>query len=139
VAESLNNTCIGGKKSDYYHDDIWNLKYLNKFKWEYLTEKLAYERRVREMKMKATMAQSKKTNAEMKQLIEQTKVQEIIHQRKKVRAVEDGTGDIPRQGLDSNRMKRRFKQHQSLGTEYDDKDNRVNKTLLNSIFSQSEK
>jgi ESF2/ABP1 family protein len=32
VAESLNNTAIGGKKGDYYHDDIWNLKYLKKFK-----------------------------------------------------------------------------------------------------------
>jgi ESF2/ABP1 family protein len=32
VAESLNNTAIGGKKGDFYHDDIWNLKYLKKFK-----------------------------------------------------------------------------------------------------------
>lgn len=32
VAESLNNTHIGGRKGDYYHDDTWNLKYLRKFK-----------------------------------------------------------------------------------------------------------
>lgn len=32
VAESLNNTPMGGKKGDYYHDDIWNLKYLKNFK-----------------------------------------------------------------------------------------------------------
>ena len=32
VAESLNNTTIGHKKGDYYHDDIWNLKYLSGFK-----------------------------------------------------------------------------------------------------------
>ena len=32
VAESLNNTSIGGKKGDFYHDDIWNLKYLKNFK-----------------------------------------------------------------------------------------------------------
>jgi ESF2/ABP1 family protein len=32
VAKSLNNTPMGGKKSDYYHDDIWNLKYLKNFK-----------------------------------------------------------------------------------------------------------
>jgi len=32
VAQSLNNTQIGGRKGDYYHDDIWNLKYLKKFK-----------------------------------------------------------------------------------------------------------
>jgi ESF2/ABP1 family protein len=33
VAESLNNTSIGGKKSSYYHDDIWNVKYLKGFKY----------------------------------------------------------------------------------------------------------
>ena len=32
VAESLNNTTIGHKKGDYYHDDMWNLKYLSGFK-----------------------------------------------------------------------------------------------------------
>ena len=32
VAQSLNNTSIGGKKRDFYHDDIWNLKYLKNFK-----------------------------------------------------------------------------------------------------------
>ena len=33
VAESLNNTIIGGKKGSFYHDDIWNLKYLKGFKY----------------------------------------------------------------------------------------------------------
>ena len=57
VAESLNGKSIGAKKGDYYHDDIWNLKYLKKFKWDYLTEKLSYERRVRENKLKIAMMQ----------------------------------------------------------------------------------
>jgi ESF2/ABP1 family protein len=79
VAESLNNTIIGGKKSNIYHDDIWNIKYLKNFKyaissiylassssdhsshclfiirWDYLTEKVAYERRIREKKLAAAM------------------------------------------------------------------------------------
>lgn len=57
VAESLNNTNIGGKKGDFYHDDIWNLKYLKNFKWDYLTEKFAYEKRVKENKLKIAMMQ----------------------------------------------------------------------------------
>lgn len=32
VAESLNAKIMGGKKGDYYHDDMWNLKYLKNFK-----------------------------------------------------------------------------------------------------------
>jgi ESF2/ABP1 family protein len=57
VAESLNGKSIGATKGDYYHDDVWNLKYLSNFKWEYLTEKLAYERRVRENKLKLAFSQ----------------------------------------------------------------------------------
>ena len=30
----------GGKKRSYYHDDLWNIKYLPKFRWTHLTEKI---------------------------------------------------------------------------------------------------
>lgn len=60
IAESLNNTLIGGKKRNYYHDDIWNLKYLRKFKWDHLTEKVAYERRVRSQKLRLETMQAKR-------------------------------------------------------------------------------
>lgn len=60
VAESLNNTLIGGRKRNYYHDDMWNLKYLSKFKWDHLTEKVAYERRVRSQKLRLETMQAKR-------------------------------------------------------------------------------
>lgn len=41
IAENLNNREIGGKKRSYYHDDIWNMKYLKGFKWTHLTEKIS--------------------------------------------------------------------------------------------------
>lgn len=40
VAMALNSVPIGGKKKNYYHDDLWNMKYLPKFKWSHLTEKI---------------------------------------------------------------------------------------------------
>ena len=46
IALLLNNTNMGGKKRSYYYDDIWNIKYLPKFKWNHLTEQLAYELKV---------------------------------------------------------------------------------------------
>jgi len=30
----------GGKKRGFYYDDLWNIKYLPKFQWIHLTEKL---------------------------------------------------------------------------------------------------
>lgn len=40
VARGLNNTPVGRKKRSYYHDDLWNLKYLPKFRWTHLAEKI---------------------------------------------------------------------------------------------------
>ncbi len=40
VARALNSTPIGGVKRNYYHDDLWNIKYLPKFRWTHLTEKI---------------------------------------------------------------------------------------------------
>ena len=88
VAESLNNTRIEAKKGSFYHDDLWNLKYLKNFKWEYLTEKISYERRVRESKLNLAMMHAKRTNAEVVELMEKTKVQKIVHERKRKRGVE---------------------------------------------------
>ena len=35
-AETLNTQSVGGKKGNYYYDDVWNIKYLRKFKWHHL-------------------------------------------------------------------------------------------------------
>jgi ESF2/ABP1 family protein len=35
-AETLNTQIVGGKKRSYYYDDVWNIKYLPKFKWHHL-------------------------------------------------------------------------------------------------------
>lgn len=36
AAETLNTNTVGGKKGSYYYDDVWNIKYLPKFKWHHL-------------------------------------------------------------------------------------------------------
>ena len=52
IALALNNTPIGGKKRSYYHDDLWNMKYLSKFKWTHLTEKIGISVATLRMKLK---------------------------------------------------------------------------------------
>ena len=53
-ALALNGNQIGGKKRhNLFHDDIWAIRYLPKFKWSNLTEKLAYDQKVREQRLKA--------------------------------------------------------------------------------------
>lgn len=59
VARALNNTKMGGKKGNYYHDDIWNIKYLKGFKWNHLTEKIAHEKQVRHQVIRNEMTEAK--------------------------------------------------------------------------------
>ena len=57
----LNNQQIGGKKRhNLFYDDIWNIKYLSKFKWSHLSEKLLYDQKMREQRLKTELGQAKK-------------------------------------------------------------------------------
>merc|ERR1712183_74089 len=46
---------VSNTKRNTHYGDLWNMKYLKRFKWDILTEKVAYERRVREEQMKIDM------------------------------------------------------------------------------------
>ena len=70
VALLFNNTSIGGKKRhNMNREDLWLIKYLPKFKWDYLTEKKMYNQKVREQRMRAEDSQNKR---EMNYYIGQT-------------------------------------------------------------------
>uniref|UniRef100_A0A0K2UH24 Activator of basal transcription 1 n=1 Tax=Lepeophtheirus salmonis TaxID=72036 RepID=A0A0K2UH24_LEPSM len=60
VAESINCTHVGGKKRSKSHDVLWNVKYLPRFKWSHLTERMNYEKVVHNQKMRNEVSQAKK-------------------------------------------------------------------------------
>ncbi|KAI9726733.1 MAG: RNA-binding ATPase activator esf2 [Chrysothrix sp. TS-e1954] len=60
--ENLNTQIIGGKKGGWYHDDVWNLRYLKGFKWHNLTETIANENAERASRMRAEIAQTNREN-----------------------------------------------------------------------------
>ncbi|EXJ84765.1 hypothetical protein A1O3_05437 [Capronia epimyces CBS 606.96] len=47
-AETLNTQVVGGKKGGFYHDDIWNMKYLKGMRWEELMAGIREEKREEE-------------------------------------------------------------------------------------------
>ncbi|KAJ5604049.1 hypothetical protein N7537_007005 [Penicillium hordei] len=59
-AETLNATIVGGLKSSWYHDDVWNIKYLSRYSWEDLMQSVQRERSERESKRKIADAREAK-------------------------------------------------------------------------------
>jgi ESF2/ABP1 family protein len=103
VAHTLNNTRISHVKRNFHYDDLWNLKYLSKFQWSHLTEKVAYERRVRDQRLRLETLQAKKESAAYKQLVETGKKIDMIEKKKRERAEKRGE-ELPA-GPDIKRIK----------------------------------
>jgi ESF2/ABP1 family protein len=76
ACDLLNGRVIGGKKGTYYHDDIWNLKYLRGFKWNKLTEQIAAENAEKASRMRAEISKTTKENKEFVQNVERAKMLE---------------------------------------------------------------
>ena len=92
--------------------DLWNLKYLSKFKWSHLTEKVAYERRVREQKLRVEMMQARRENASYVQMVETGKKLDKIEERKRKRGETDRVvaGDKQKKKLHKHKQSRPLKE-----------------------------
>ena len=110
IGERLNNTPITNHKRSVHYGDLWNVKYLRKFKWEHLTEKVAYERRIREQKMRIELMQARRENAAYAEKVEQGMVLDRIEERRKKRGKSDNGS-----AKDGNKKKeRRFRQTSTM-------------------------
>ncbi|EGD76658.1 hypothetical protein PTSG_08008 [Salpingoeca rosetta] len=69
VAAMLNGSLVGGKKNNFHHDFLWNMKYLPKFKWHHLQERMEYEKASRRYRLRAEMARmQQQTTAYLQQV-----------------------------------------------------------------------
>lgn len=80
---------IGTRKGSIFYDDLWNLKYLSKFRWSHLTGQLAYERAIREQRLNAEISRTKRENEFYLRQTDRAHGMEIAAKRRKQ------TTDIP--------------------------------------------
>ncbi|KAK4655245.1 RNA-binding ATPase activator esf2 [Podospora pseudocomata] len=117
VVDLLNAQTIGGKKSSWYRDDVWAMKYLNGFKWHHLTEQIAAENAERASRMRAEISKSTKENKEFVRNVERAKVLQGMEAKaaaKRKKATEDekkeyGGGSAVQEGV-SQKKRRTFAQ-----------------------------
>ncbi|KAL7494157.1 hypothetical protein ACHAWT_003296 [Skeletonema menzelii] len=92
AGEALNMSRITNHKGSVHYDDFWNIKFLKGFKWSHLTEKVAYERRVREQKLRVEMMEVRRENASYIAQVEAGKKLDHIEERQRRRQEKLGGG-----------------------------------------------
>uniref|UniRef100_A0A8C7WQX3 Activator of basal transcription 1 n=1 Tax=Oryzias sinensis TaxID=183150 RepID=A0A8C7WQX3_9TELE len=60
VAASLHNTPMGTRKRQRFSSDLWCIKYLHRFQWTHLSERLAYEQTVLQQRLRTEVSQAKR-------------------------------------------------------------------------------
>lgn len=91
AAETLNTRIIGGKKGGWYHDDVWNVKYLRGFKWRHLTEQTNSENAERAARMRVEIRRTTRENKNFEANVERAKKMEGV-ERTRARRGDDGAG-----------------------------------------------
>ena len=141
ACELLNGKIIGGKKGTYYHDDLWNLRYLNKYKWNHLNEQIAAENAARASRMRAEISKTTKENKEFVQNVERAKMLEGMEAKKAAkRRIDDEHTSRTEEGASVKQAKkggerpRHFKQTQVASKKRPENQSEQVKRVLSSIF-----
>ena len=139
-AAMLNGTQVGGRRRGAHFSDLWNMKYLPKFKWDNLTEEIEYQKALREQRMQLELSVAKKERDFYLQKVQQAKQIEKMRERRAAEAAGDleklkHLPEAPpedreetkeeyearmrreraRQKEERNQLLRRFKQREALG------------------------
>jgi ESF2/ABP1 family protein len=140
AVETLNTSIIGGKKGGYYHDDVWNLKYLKGFKWRHLTEQIANENAERSARLRAEGQRERKEVREYLRNVEQAKMLDGMEKKKKKKREGDGDKQVVTEKLVSKDRqgpeKRQFRQIEVISKSKRDKAEQPDavKRVLSKIF-----
>ncbi|RLM84619.1 pre-rRNA-processing protein ESF2 [Panicum miliaceum] len=90
LANLLNGEQIGGKKRSSFYYDIWNIKYLRKFKWDDLVGEMAEKTHIREQKLTLEIAAAKKQRDHYLSKLEKSRTVRHIQERRKKKQKTEG-------------------------------------------------
>lgn len=118
MATLLNAQPIGGKKRhNFYHDDIWCMKYLPKFTWNDLMEHRVYQKQVSQKRLQTMMAKQKKEDEFLLEATAKKKEMDSAELRRKAEGTHDESRkrkaekSLPRQKLVFGSMKPKTPSH----------------------------
>ncbi|KAL6143213.1 PREDICTED: activator of basal transcription 1 [Fragaria vesca subsp. vesca] len=139
VASMLNGEKIGGKKRSAFYYDLWNIKYLSKFKWDDLTGEIAYKNAEREQKLAMEISAAKKEQEFYLSKVESSRKLSAIEERmKKKRKVQEESGTAPDVPVEQPlKLVRQFRQKSPVADGAAKKKPSISRDLLAGVFGSS--
>lgn len=143
VAASLHNTPMASKKRQRFAADLWCIKYLHRFQWTHLSERLAYEQTVLQQKLRTEVSQAKKeTNFYLNNVDKGEKMERQRRKRQRDgQQVEEKTWDFTQRQTEEEIQNRKKKKKDSFSQKQQDKvrliqqKSQSNVSLLAKIFN----
>lgn len=130
---------MGRKKSQFYYD-LWNIKYLSKFKWDHLTEEIAYKNATREQKLAMELSAAKKERdfylAKVDQSRALSSIDERLKKKRKMQQENGSTSEIP-DDQQVAKVTRHFPQTKPVTDGGDKQKHGLSKSLLAGVFGGS--
>ncbi|OVA20558.1 RNA recognition motif domain [Macleaya cordata] len=137
VASMLNGEQIGGRKRSSFFYDIWNIKYLSKFKWDDLTDEIAYKNAVREQKLTLEISAAKRERDFYLSKVDKSHALSSIQQRMmKKQKVQQGsdTNSVPPAEKQEPKVIRQFPQTRPVGDNSNQSKPRLSSDILAGIL-----
>lgn len=141
VASMLNGEQIGGRKKSSFYYDLWNIKYLSKFKWDHLTEEIAYKNATREQKLEMELSAAKKERDFYLAKVDQSRalnsIDERLKKRRKTQQAAGLTSEVPGDELQAAKVTRQFPQTKPVRDNAEKQRPGLSKDVLAGVFGGS--
>ncbi|GAA5841084.1 hypothetical protein JCM11251_008013 [Rhodosporidiobolus azoricus] len=112
VAEMLNAQTIGGKKSERWHDDIWTMRYLPRFRWDQLSDQVALERATQTSLLRFHLTHSKSEQESYLSAVERARTNSKIEEKAASRGKAPKRAREEQGGEEGGKGKRQFRQRE---------------------------
>ncbi|OAY70127.1 Pre-rRNA-processing protein ESF2 [Ananas comosus] len=132
VANLLNGEQIGGRKRSSFYYDIWNIKYLSKFKWDDLISEIAERNHIREEKLNLEISAAKRERDFYLSKVEKSIALKHMQERRKKK---QKTGEESDKALEP-KVIRRVPQNRPVSDSGKSKP-KLSKNILAGVFSSS--
>ncbi|PON64350.1 Splicing factor-like protein [Parasponia andersonii] len=140
VADMLNGEQIGGKKRSSFYYDLWNIKYLSKFKWDDLTEEIAYKNAMKEQKLALEISAAKRERDFYLSKVDQARalssIEERLKKKQKLQQESGTNADLP-VSQQASKVVRKFPQKQPVLDNAAESKPRLSKDILAGVFGGS--